>query len=264
VSFFTYYSSNTWWIDFGATVYVTNSSQGFLVARTIKGERNLEVANGRKARVEAIGPLPFVLHGGFTLLLDNVLYVPSLQRNIISMSLLEDDGYECLFGNNKCMIMFNDKVVGLAPRKGMLYMLSLNDFPVINVCDVTNKHKKNASDNKTYLKLCHHRLDHILRGRIEHFITEEILQPLDFSDLDHCVECIKGKFVKHVKKSGATRSSGVLEIIHINICGPFNVTIVDGLNSFITFTDDYSRYGYFTPYANNLKHLINLQYLKPR
>jgi hypothetical protein len=25
-SFFTYYSSNTWWIDSGATVHVTNSS----------------------------------------------------------------------------------------------------------------------------------------------------------------------------------------------------------------------------------------------
>jgi hypothetical protein len=35
--------------------------------------------------------------------------------------------------------MFNDKVVGLAPRQGKLYMLSLNDFPVMNVCDVTNK-----------------------------------------------------------------------------------------------------------------------------
>jgi hypothetical protein len=52
------------------------------------------------------------------------------------VSLLEDDGYECLFGNNKCTIMLNDKVVGLAPRQGMLYMLSLNDFSVMNACDV--------------------------------------------------------------------------------------------------------------------------------
>jgi hypothetical protein len=94
------------------------------------------VADGREARVEAIGSLPVVLHDGFTLLLNNVLYVLSLQRNLISVSLLEDDGYECLFGNNKCTIMLNDKVVGLAPRQGMLYMLSLNDFSVMNACDV--------------------------------------------------------------------------------------------------------------------------------
>jgi hypothetical protein len=39
----------------------------------------------------------------------------------------------------------------------------------------------------------------------------------------------------------------VLEIIHIDICGPFNVRTIDGFDSFITFTDDYSRYGYIYP-----------------
>jgi hypothetical protein len=36
-------------------------------------------------------------------------------------------------------IVIEDKVMGLAPSQGMLYMLSLNDFPVMNVCDITNK-----------------------------------------------------------------------------------------------------------------------------
>jgi hypothetical protein len=36
----------------------------------------------------------------------------------------------------------------------------------------------------------------------------------------------------------------VLEIIHIDTCGPFPVRTVDGFDSFITFIDDYSRYGY--------------------
>jgi hypothetical protein len=110
--------------------------------RTTRGERNLKVADGRKARVKVVWSLPLVIHGGFTLLLNNVLYISSLQRNLISVSLLEDDGYECLFRNNKCTIIFNDKVLGLAPRQGKLYVLSLNDFLVMNVCDVTNKCKK--------------------------------------------------------------------------------------------------------------------------
>jgi hypothetical protein len=37
---------------------------------------------------------------------------------------------------------------------------------------------------------------------------------------------------------------GVLEIIHIDICGPFNVRSVDDFNSFVTFTDDLSHYAY--------------------
>jgi hypothetical protein len=54
--------------------------------------------------------------------------------------------------------------------------------------------------------------------------------------------------VKHIKKSRATHSSDVLEIIHTDICGPFNVKFVDDFNFFIiTFTDDFSRYGYIYP-----------------
>jgi hypothetical protein len=41
-----------------------------------------------------------------------------------------------------------------------------------------------------------------------------------------------------------TRSSGVLEIIHADICGPFNIRSIDGFNSFITFKDDFSHYSY--------------------
>jgi hypothetical protein len=180
--------------------------------------------------------------------LNNVLYVPSLRRSLIFVASLEDDGYECLFGNNKCTIKFDDVIIGLAPHRGMLYMVSLNKFPVINVCDVTNKRRRiTTSDNETSSKLWHCHLGHISRGGMERLIKEEILAPLDFSDLVHCIECIKGKYVKHIKRTGATRSLGVLEIIHTDICDPFNVKSVDGFNSFITFTDDFSRYGYIYP-----------------
>jgi len=83
-------------------------------------------------------------------------------------------------------------------------------------------------------------------GRIERLVKALILPPLEFSDLEQCIDCIKGKYVKNIKK-GAKRSEGILEIIHTDICGPFPVTTVDGYDSFIIFTDDYSRYGYIYP-----------------
>jgi hypothetical protein len=36
---------------------------------------------------------------------------------------------------------------------------------------------------------------------MEHLIKEEILAPLYFTDLDHCIDYIKGKYVRHIKKS---------------------------------------------------------------
>jgi hypothetical protein len=78
-------------------------------------------------------------------------------------------------------------------------------------------------------------------------IKDDILIPLDFSNTDYCIDCIKVKYAKQVKKSEVKRSAGVLEIIHTDICGSFPVKFVDGFDSFITFTDDFSRYGYIYP-----------------
>jgi hypothetical protein len=81
-------------------------------------------------------------------------------------------------------------------------------------------------------------------GGIERLIKDDILYPLDFSNLNYCIDCIKGKYAKLVKKGEAKRSAGVLEIIHMNICGLFPVKSVDDFDPFITFTNDFSRYGY--------------------
>ena len=58
-------------------------------------------------------------------------------------------------------------------------------------------------------------------------IKKSILSPLEFSDLERCIDCIKGKYVKKIKKD-AKRTTEILEIVHIDICGPFPVKSVDG------------------------------------
>ena len=57
---------------------------------------------------------------------------------------------------------------------------------------------------------------------MERLIKNEIILNLDFMDLNICVDCIKEKQAKHTKKR-ATRSTQLLEIVHTDICGPFDV-----------------------------------------
>ena len=71
-----------------------------------------------------------------------------------------------------------------------------------------------------------------------------ILQNLDFTDLGLCVDCIKGKQTRHHKRAKAIRSTQLLELIHTDVCGPFDTPSFGGEKYFITFIDDFSRYGY--------------------
>jgi hypothetical protein len=93
-------------------------------------------------------------------------------------------------------------------------------------------------------------------------IKDDFLIPLDFSNSDYCSDCIKGKYAEQVKKSEAKRSLGILEIIHTDICGPFLVKSMNGFDSFITFTNNFSCYDYIYPTKERRKHWINLRYLR--
>jgi hypothetical protein len=78
------------------------------------------------------------------------------------------------FGKKQCLNTFNDKIVGRALRHDNLYLLSIKDF--INVVSSENNVNVSSSKNKrkriddVSLKLCHRRLGHILRGRIERLV----------------------------------------------------------------------------------------------
>jgi hypothetical protein len=80
------YAKSTWWIDSGATIHVANYLQGFHMRTLQRGEKSIRVANGVEAEVETIGELPLELNNEFIPRLHNVLYVPSLSRNLISVS----------------------------------------------------------------------------------------------------------------------------------------------------------------------------------
>ena len=80
--------------------------------------------------------------------------------------------------------------------------------------------------------LWHKHLGSISREKMERLIKNEILPDLDFTDLNICMDCIKGKQIKHTKK-GDTRSTQLLEIMHTGICGNFDA------NSHITVMSTY-------------------------
>jgi hypothetical protein len=177
-SLYSQFSKSTWWIDSGATVHVANSLQGFHSTRTMqRSERCIEVTNGVQADVEAVGDISLELGDDFTILLRDVLFVPLLHRNLISVSRLDIDSYECYFAHGKCAIWFKDACVGTAILHNELYLLSLRE-KVHSVCNVneqtslSNKEQKKIKRTHDSSKLWHCRLGHISRERIENLIKK--------------------------------------------------------------------------------------------
>ena len=79
---------------------------------------------------------------------------------------------------------------------------------------------KQKLTNENSSMLWHRCLGHISNQHIQRLVLEEIIDPLDLSDFQVCIECIKGKQT-NVKKKDVNRCDNVLELTHTDICGPF-------------------------------------------
>ena len=134
-------------------------------------------------------------------------------------------------------------MIGISSLVGNLYKLDIYVSHINESLHTSNCGIKLKLTYENSSMLWHKRLGHISKERIQRLVLEGIFYSLNFLDLKICIEFIKGKQT-NVRKVGATRSSSVLELIHIDICGSFPIASWNGQKYFITFIDNYSHYGY--------------------
>nr|GEU36658.1 zinc finger, CCHC-type [Tanacetum cinerariifolium] len=92
--------------------------------------------------------------------------------------------------------------------------------------------------------LWHCRLGHISKKRIEKLQHDGLLNSSDLRAFEKCVSCMSGKMARKPYTHQVERAKDLLGLIHTDVCGPFKIMSRQGASYFVTFTDDFSRYGY--------------------
>ena len=80
----------------------------------------------------AIGTYILTLPSGLISSLDDCYYVPTLTKNIISISLLIKNGFHLTFSNNGCSIMLNDVFYTYGTLCNGIYILDMSN-PILIV-----------------------------------------------------------------------------------------------------------------------------------
>jgi hypothetical protein len=70
-----------------------------------------------------------------------------------------------------------------------------------------------------------------------------LLESLNFDSFDTCEPCLMGKMTRAPFTGFVERATNLLGI-HTDVCGSMSVSMRNGYCYFVTFTDDFSRYGY--------------------
>ncbi|GJY27486.1 retrotransposon protein, putative, ty1-copia subclass [Tanacetum coccineum] len=124
---------------------------------------------------------------------------------------------------------------------------------------VANEHPKGFGNTEGGLDL----VSYVIRRTVEHGISKKcidklqrdgILQSTHDESLKKCKSCITGKIARKPFPYQVERAKDLLGLIHTDVSGHFRIVSREGASYFITFTDDFSRYGYV--YLMKHKHEV--------
>ncbi|GJY79267.1 retrotransposon protein, putative, ty1-copia subclass [Tanacetum coccineum] len=209
----------SWVYDTGCGTHICNITQGLRGSKKLNpGALSLYLGNGQHAAIEAIGNYHLCLPSVLVIVLNNFHYAPSITRGIISISRLYEDGFINRFELNNAISVSKNNVVYFSaiPRDGV-YEIEMS-------CSNTN--------------------DSSIKKRIEKLQHDGLLNSTDIESLGKCVSCMSGKMARKPYSHQVERAKDLLGLIHTDVCGLFRIVSRQGANYFVTFTDDFSRYGY--------------------
>jgi hypothetical protein len=118
--------STEWWIDTGANVHVCVYISMFSSYQVV-GTSSMLMGNGSHASLCGVGMVDLKFTLGKIVHLKNVHHVPSINKNLVSGSILCRDGYKLVFESNKFVVSMFGTFVGKGYECGGLFRLSLSD-----------------------------------------------------------------------------------------------------------------------------------------
>nr|GEU75599.1 hypothetical protein [Tanacetum cinerariifolium] len=174
---------------------------------------------------------------------DNFHYAPFITRGVVLFHPLVENGFVQCFTDYEMSVSKNNVFYfNVIPSNG-IYEIDMHDL-VSNVNSIYNVSTKRAKHNLDFTYLWHCRLTHISKKRIEKLQQKGLLRSTNNESFDQCVSCLLGKMTRKSFSYRPKRATDLLGIIHTDVCCPLRHVSRQGASYFITFTDDYSRYGY--------------------
>eukprot|EP00253_Pinus_taeda_P003072 PITA_03072 len=157
---------SVWFLDSGASFHMTGDRDLFFDLDEKDLGVHIEMGDDGRYSATGIGTISFERESGKPFVLKEVMHVPGLKKNLISVAMLEDKGYDVVFGEGKAIL-----------------------------CRMACKAEGVVSWDDG--ELWHRRFGHLHHGTLK--ILQQISTGLPKGTLaqsDQCKGCILGKFVK--------------------------------------------------------------------
>jgi hypothetical protein len=147
------FQSSTWWVDTSANIHVCSDALLFS-SYQVTQDSSVIMGNGSHAFVRGVGTVDLKLTSRKVVQLKNVQHVPTINKNIVSVSLLCRDDFKLVFESNKFIVSKCGQFIGKGYVCGGLFRFSISNFynkSVNYIYDDINE----SDANVWHLHLCH-------------------------------------------------------------------------------------------------------------
>ncbi|KAH9666120.1 Integrase catalytic domain-containing protein [Citrus sinensis] len=193
----------------------------------------VKVGNGQYIEVKGKGTVAIKSSAGIKLISD-VLLVPKIDRNLLSLGQLLEKGYSVVFKNNMCVITDPNGVV--------LFSVKMNSKS-FNLS--WNKDKSSAYQcTLNHAELWHKWMGHFHYSALDYMQKNDLVQGMTFNrgGASVCGVCQLGKQARlPFPVNKAWRAVEKFQLIHTDVCGPMRTASLNGNKYFMVFIDDFSR-----------------------
>lgn len=242
-------NQDDWVLDSGCTSHMTHHHEHFKDMKTVSRKLNFASEN-HSTEILGEGRITFSdQQRGRRLHLENALYVPSLSTNLLSVPKMTSHGATVTFNNNRALVRNKSGDLLLSAEKssnGLYYVRKPNieqSFAATPATGLTNTKQGSIQD-------WHRKLGHMNYKDLQLALNNETVTGMRFNkneilSLPDCEICIQAKMTRVPSPSQRTtpRTTERLEIVHSDVCGPIRTPTHAKNRYFVTFIDDYSRYG---------------------
>lgn len=221
-----------WIIDSGASSHMCSDRNLFSDIQ-FGSFGDITIASGDKISAKGQGTVTLCV--GLTdkrleIILLNVLYVPNLETNLMSVKKITEKGFSVNFSKYGCHLNGGGASHKIGQYSNGVYELLQPKF-----------HRAAAVRTTLCVHEWHRRLAHRHLGDVKKLSDTGIkFKSCKCSDL--CDACIKGKMSRKPFPQVAEKKTERLQCIVSDLCGPMQVESVGKSKYFITFTDLFSGY----------------------
>jgi hypothetical protein len=193
--------ANAWFIDSGASIHMSCNRNWFdTYHENINDVHKIYLGDDRSHEIKGYGDLSVTLPTSEVKQIHNVMYVPGIKKNLISVSTIANQDLKVEFVKSQCVvkdIQDHYKIIARGSRVGGLYKL-----------DVTRKdHQALASTTMSMEELWHQRYGHLNHNDLMMPQKKEMVEVLPMFKSEHveCEGCALGKqrreeFPMHIDK----------------------------------------------------------------